>query len=103
LFESGEEHYGEIWYELGGQKIVDRSTIEEVVLEQIYKLAGVNVPERASDDAFPGYPLATQPKHAQALHYLGLIALRARRYDTAAQLIEESIASKREAVATAGR
>jgi len=36
--------------------------------------------------------LATQPKHAQALHYLGLIALRARRYDTAAQLIEESIA-----------
>jgi len=70
LFESGEEHYGEIWYELGGQKIVDRSTIEEVVLEQIYKLAGVNVPERASDDAFPGYPLATQPKHAAVIFYI---------------------------------
>ena len=70
LFESGEEHYGEIWYELGGQKIVDRSTIEEVVLEQIYKLAGVNVPERASDDAFPGYPLATQPKHAAVIFYV---------------------------------
>jgi len=69
LFESGEEHYGEIWYELGGQKIVDRSTIEEVVLEQIYKLAGVNAPERSSDDGFPGYPLAAQPKHAAAIFY----------------------------------
>jgi len=70
LFEGAEEHYGEIWYELGGQKIVDRSTIEEVVLEQIYKLAGVNVPERSSDDGFPGYPLATQPKHAAAIFYV---------------------------------
>jgi ABC-type transport system involved in multi-copper enzyme maturation permease subunit len=70
LFESGEEHYGEIWYELGGQKIVDRSTIEEVVLEQIYQLAGVNAPERSIDDGFPGYPLATQPKRAAAIFYV---------------------------------
>ncbi len=70
LFEGAEEHYGEIWYELGGQKIVDRSTIEEVVLEQIYKLAGVNAPERSSDDGFPGYPLAAQPKHAAAIFYV---------------------------------
>jgi ABC-2 type transport system permease protein len=70
LFESAEEHYGEIWYELGGQKIVDRSTIEEVVLEQIYKLAGVNSPERSSDDGFPGYPLAAQPKYAAAIFYV---------------------------------
>ena len=70
LFEGADEHYGEIWYELGGQKIVDRSTIEEVVLEQIYKLAGVNVPERSTDDGFPGYPLATQPKHAAAIFYV---------------------------------
>jgi ABC-type transport system involved in multi-copper enzyme maturation permease subunit len=70
LFESGEEHYGEIWYELGGQKMVDRSTIEEVVLEQIYQLAGVNAPERSIDDGFPGYPLATQPKRAAAIFYV---------------------------------
>lgn len=70
LFESGDEHYGEIWYELGGQKIVDRSTIEEVVLEQIYKLAGVNAPERSADDGFPGYPLAAQPKHAATIFYV---------------------------------
>ncbi len=40
LFESAEDHYGEIWYELGGQKAVERSTIEEVVLDQIYTLGG---------------------------------------------------------------
>ena len=70
LFEGADEHYGEIWYELGGQKIVERSTIEEVVLEQIYKLANVDAPERSDDDAFPGYPLAAQPKYAAAIFYL---------------------------------
>ncbi len=69
LFDS-EEHYGEIWYELGGQKIVERSTIEEVVLEQIYKLAGVTAPDRSGDDGFPGYPSAAQPKYAAAIFYL---------------------------------
>jgi ABC-2 type transport system permease protein len=35
LFENTDEHYGEIWYELGGRKVMERSTIDEVVLEQI--------------------------------------------------------------------
>lgn len=73
LFESTEDHYGEIWYELGGQKAVERSTIEEVVLDQIYKLANVNGPERGvedSEDGFPGYPLAVQPRHAAAIFYV---------------------------------
>jgi ABC-type transport system involved in multi-copper enzyme maturation permease subunit len=70
LFEGADEHYGEIWYELGGQKIVERSTIEEVVLEQIYKLANINAPERSDDDGFPGYPLAAQPKYAAVIFYL---------------------------------
>ena len=69
LFDS-EEHYGEIWYELGGQKIVERSTIEEVVLDQIYTLAGVSAPDRSGEEGFPGYPLAAQPKHAAAIFYL---------------------------------
>jgi ABC-type transport system involved in multi-copper enzyme maturation permease subunit len=69
LFESGDDHYGEIWYEGGGQKIVERSTIEEVVLDQIYTLAKLTPPERSSDDGFSGYPLATQPKYAAALFY----------------------------------
>jgi len=69
LFEGG-DHYGEIWYELGGQKLVDRSTIEEVVLEQIYKLANISAPERSDADAFPGYPLAAQPKYAAVIFYV---------------------------------
>ena len=69
LFDS-EEHYGEILYELGGQKIVERSTIEEVVLDQIYTLAGVTSPDRSGEEGFPGYPLAAQPKHAAAIFYL---------------------------------
>jgi hypothetical protein len=69
LFNS-EEHYGEIWYELGGQKVVERSTIEEVVLDQIYTLSGVTVPDRSADEGFPGYPLAVQPRHAAAIFYL---------------------------------
>ena len=68
LFNS-EEHYGEIFYELGGQKVVERSTIEEVVLDQIYTLSGVAVPDRSADEGSPGYPLAAQPKHAVAIFY----------------------------------
>lgn len=71
LFENGGDHYGEIWYEMGGQKIMDRSTIEEVVLEQIYKLAGVNAPQPNVGDDFPGYPLAVQPKWASWIFYCG--------------------------------
>jgi hypothetical protein len=55
---------------MNGQKIVDRSTIEEVVLDQIYQLAGLKSPERSNQDSFPGYPLAAQPKKAALLFYL---------------------------------
>lgn len=70
LFET--DHYGEIWYELGGQKSMERSTIEEVVLDQIYKLANVDAPERASpeEEGFSGYPLAAQPKYAAVIFYV---------------------------------
>ncbi len=69
LFETAEDRYGEIWYELGGQKVVERSTIEEVVLDQIYTLAHVTSPDRSSEDGFPGYPLSVQPKYAAAIFY----------------------------------
>lgn len=69
LFEKSEDHYGEVWYEMNGRKIVDRSTIEEVVLDQIYQLANVSAPQRSTDDGFPGYPLAVQPRKAALLFY----------------------------------
>ena len=69
LFEGSEDHYGEIWYEMRGQKIMDRSTIEQVVLEQIYKLAGINPPVAGAEAEFPGYPLAATPKWAASVFY----------------------------------
>jgi hypothetical protein len=69
LFEGADDHYGEIWYELGGQRVVERSTIEEVVLDQIYTLAKLSPPDRSSEDGFTGYPLAAQSKHAAAIFY----------------------------------
>ncbi|HEY6046959.1 MAG TPA: hypothetical protein VIU65_10175, partial [Pyrinomonadaceae bacterium] len=69
LFEKPEDHYGEIWYEMSGQKIMERSTIEEVVLEQIYKLSGISAPQKLADDTFPGYPLAARARGAAWIFY----------------------------------
>lgn len=64
LFEKPEDHYGEIWYEMNGQKVMERSTIEEVVLEQIYKLAGINPPAHSDETPFTGYPLSVGARGA---------------------------------------
>jgi hypothetical protein len=69
LFEKPEEHYGEIWYEMNGQKIMERSTIEEVVLEQVYRLAGMSQPVRSDENAFSGYPLSVRARGAGWLFY----------------------------------
>ncbi|HJR08718.1 MAG TPA: hypothetical protein VJ842_15770 [Pyrinomonadaceae bacterium] len=73
LFENAEDHYGEIWYEMAGQKVLERSTIEPVVLETIYKLAGVAPPtpqeQHTAENDFPGYPLAARPRWASWIFY----------------------------------
>jgi ABC-type transport system involved in multi-copper enzyme maturation permease subunit len=69
LFEKPEDHYGEIWYEMNGQKIMERSTIEEVVLAQIYQLAAINPPAPAEENAFSGYPLSTSARGAPLIFY----------------------------------
>lgn len=72
LFENNEDHYGEIWYEMRGQKLMDRSTIEQVVLDQIYYLSGVPPPPQPSAASdFSGYPLAAKPKWAAGIFYGG--------------------------------
>jgi ABC-type transport system involved in multi-copper enzyme maturation permease subunit len=71
LFEKPEDHYGEIWYEMNGQKIMERSAIEQVVLETIYRLAGVSPPEKSDETAVAGYPLAVRPRAASWIFYLG--------------------------------
>jgi ABC-type transport system involved in multi-copper enzyme maturation permease subunit len=69
LFERPEDHYGEIWYEMNGQKIMERSAIEEIVLEQIYKLAGINPPLRSEENTFSGYPLSVRARGASLIFY----------------------------------
>lgn len=69
LFEKPEDHYGEIWYEMSGQRVMERSTIEEVVLEQIYQLAGTTPPARTDENVFAGYPLSVQAQGASWLFY----------------------------------
>jgi len=69
LFEKPEDHYGEIWYEMSGQKIMERSTIEPVVLEQIYKLAAINPPAPSDEEVSSGYPSAARARGATWLFY----------------------------------
>ena len=69
LFEKPEDHYGEIWYEMNGQRVMERSAIEEVVLEQIYKLAAINPPVQSEENVFAGYPLAARAKGASWIFY----------------------------------
>jgi ABC-type transport system involved in multi-copper enzyme maturation permease subunit len=69
LFEASGDHYGEIWYEMNGKRVMERSTIEPVVLEQIYRLAGVQPPQPTTEDEFGGYPLAARPIGAAWIFY----------------------------------
>jgi ABC-type transport system involved in multi-copper enzyme maturation permease subunit len=68
LFEQTSGHYGEIWYDLGGQKAVSRTTTADGVLETIFTLAGVKPPPE-TDDVFRGHPLARPPKGAATVFY----------------------------------
>jgi ABC-type transport system involved in multi-copper enzyme maturation permease subunit len=70
LFENAADHYGEVWYEMGDQKIMERSTIDEVVLDTIYKLAATNPPAHSDEKAFSGYPLAVRARGASLIFYV---------------------------------
>jgi hypothetical protein len=69
MFEQTREHYGEIWYDLGGRKLTSRATTADGVLESIYELADVPPPAQSEEDVFRGHPLATHPRYASALFY----------------------------------
>lgn len=69
LFEQTREHYGEIWYELGGKKEMSRITTAEGVLESIYSIAGVSPSAGNDESVFRGHPLAAPPKGAGIVFY----------------------------------
>jgi ABC-2 type transport system permease protein len=69
LFEQASEHYGEIWYYLGGKRIVGRTTTTDGVLDAIYELAGIQPPQEGEAD-HRGHPLAALPTGAVPLFYV---------------------------------
>jgi len=70
LFERPNEHYGEVYYELGGHRAMLRSTTEPIVLETLYQLAGRQPPTAAATVPYPGYPLAARPTIAPWLFFV---------------------------------
>jgi len=69
LFEAQEDHYGEVWYELGGHSVMSRSTTEPIVLETLYELAGIQQPAASDEPGYSGYPLAVRPRNAALILY----------------------------------
>jgi hypothetical protein len=69
MFEQAAPHYGEIWYDVGGQRAMSRTTTADGVLENIFSLAGVTPPALSQDDVFRGHPLAVPPRGAAAVFY----------------------------------
>jgi ABC-2 type transport system permease protein len=68
MFEQTTQHYGEIWYEVGGRRTMSRGTTAESVLEAIYSVAGI-APPQEDDRVFRGHPLAVPPKRAATVFY----------------------------------
>jgi hypothetical protein len=69
LFEAQEDHYGEVWYEMGGRSVMSRSTTEPIVLETLYELAEIRPPSASDEPGYPGYPLAARPQNAALIFY----------------------------------
>jgi ABC-2 type transport system permease protein len=69
LFEQTAAHYGEIRYDLGGRRAVNRLTSADGVLETIYSLAGIAAPAESDAAVFRGHPLAVPPRRAGVVFY----------------------------------
>ena len=57
LFERPDQHYGQVWYQIGSRREMSRSTTEPIVLETIYSVAGRAPPTAIETRPDPGYPL----------------------------------------------
>jgi ABC-2 type transport system permease protein len=69
LFESQGDHYGEVWYELGGRKVMSRSTTEPIVLDTLYQLAQLQPPASSEGSGYSGHPLPASPSGAAWIFY----------------------------------
>jgi hypothetical protein len=68
LYEQQDPGYGEIWYDLGGKRVMSRVITEEGVLETILGLAGVPAANE-NEGPITGHPLVTQPAGAAMAFY----------------------------------
>ena len=68
LFEG--DRYGEIWYEANGRRAMNRAATTAIVLDTIYRVAGIQPPPRGSGADFAGHPLAARPDGAAWIYYL---------------------------------
>jgi ABC-2 type transport system permease protein len=67
LYEGADPGYGEIWYDLGGHRVMNHVITDEGVLETVLGLAGVTAAD--TDDDFHGHPLAARGTGAGVLFY----------------------------------
>jgi hypothetical protein len=67
LYEGADPGYGEIWYDLGGHRVMNHVITDEGVLETVLGLAGVTAAD--TDDEFHGHPLAAHATGAGVLFY----------------------------------
>ena len=70
LFARPGEHYGEVWYAIGGRQAMTRSTTEPIVLETVYGVAGITPPTNDAAATYSGYPLVARPFGAAIIFYL---------------------------------
>src|SRR4029077_8062872 len=88
LFSSATDHYGEVWYELDGRKVMSRSTTEPIVLDTLYKLAQIPAPSNLGGNEYSGHPLPANPTGAAWIFYalwplaIGLFWWRRFRYSS---------------------
>lgn len=70
LLANRDEHYGEIWYEMSGKRVMLKSAIEPIVLQTIYDLAGVKAAPAVESENYPGYSLQTDAPMAWVLFFV---------------------------------
>jgi len=68
LFEGPGDHYGEVWYEMEGRRVMSRSATEPIVLDTLFQLARVEPPVRRETEA-AGHPLPARPTGAAWIYY----------------------------------
>jgi hypothetical protein len=70
LFASADPRYGEIWYELGGKRVMLKSAIEPIVLGMLYQLSGTPNPAVAEGERYGGHPLQSDAPGAVLVFFV---------------------------------